>query len=357
MINALRIALVALAWLLAQPASAQSRLFTDDAPLEIVITGPFRELVRTAPRAAPQPYPASLSVREGSAAAQSFPIQVQARGVSRRTLGFCQFPPLFLDFDKAVTRETVFRGQGKLKLVTFCRDRDDYEQRILIEALAYRLYNALTPQSFGVRLARVTYRNNAEDLGVTRYGYLIEDIEDVARRVDRRELKLATRQITPAQLDAPATARVALFEYMISNVDFDYVASAPGRDCCHNIRLMAAKDTATALSGAVPVPYDFDHSGLVDAPYALPQAALKLRSVTQRLYRGYCATNAEIAPLIAAFQARRADLMALIAGEPRLTEASRTKTAKFVDSFYEVIADPARVESQILKRCRLGREG
>ena len=356
MINAWRIAVAALAWLLAPPALAQSRLFTDDTPLEIVITAPFRDLVRTAPKA-PQPYPANLTVSEASAAAHSFPLQVQARGVSRRTLGFCQFPPLFLDFDKAATRETVFRGQGKLKLVTYCRDRDDYEQRILIEALAYRLYNVLTPQSFRVRLARVTYRADAKDPGVTRYGYLIEDIQDVARRTERRELKLATRQITPAQLDASAAARVALFEYMISNVDFDFVASAPGRDCCHNIRLIGAKDAASALSGAVPVPYDFDHSGLVDAPYAVPQEALKLRSVTQRLYRGYCLTNAEIAPLIAAFRSGRVELMALISREPRLTEASRTKTAKFVDSFYEVIADPARVESQILKRCRLGREG
>jgi hypothetical protein len=357
MIKSIAVGLAALLGALASPALAQSRLFSDEAPLEIVITAPFKELVRTAAKT-PNPYPATLSVSEGAQAPQSFPLQVQARGVSRRTLGFCQFPPLFLDFDKTVTRETVFRGQGKLKLVTYCRDRDDYEQRILIEAVAYRLYNVLTPQSFRVRMAKVTYKTDAKDAGVARHGFLIEDMEDVAKRNGLKEIKLQTHQITPAQLDARAAGRVALFEYMISNVDYDFVAAAPGRDCCHNIRAMAAKDaTAGPLGGVVPAPYDFDHSGIVDAPYAVPQEVLKLRDVTQRLYRGYCATNGEIPALIEEFRGKRAAIMAVIAGDPRLTEAFRAKAAKFVDGFYEVINDPARVESQIVKRCRPGRGG
>ena len=38
----------------------------------------------------------------------------------------------------------------------------------------------------------------------------------------------------------------------------------------------------------IAVPYDFDHSGLVNAFYAKPNPMLKISSVTERVYRGLC---------------------------------------------------------------------
>jgi len=65
---------------------------------------------------------------------------------------------------------------------------------------------------------------------------------------------------------------------MISNGDW----SVPNN---HNIRLIFDKNTPAALPYAVP--YDFDHSGLVNASYAVPNELLGTEKVTERVYRGF----------------------------------------------------------------------
>src|SRR5262245_5415618 len=91
------VACAALALLAAAPASAASRLFTDEAPLTLVITAPFGDLVRTA-KTKINVYPATLAVTEGSSPPLTLSIQLSARGVTRRTGGYCDFPPVALRF-------------------------------------------------------------------------------------------------------------------------------------------------------------------------------------------------------------------------------------------------------------------
>lgn len=348
--------LMALAWIAVSPASAappQSRLFSDAAQLHIVISAPFPALVRAA-RASTNPYPATLSVTDGAASAKALPIELSARGHFRRTSGSCQFPPLLLKFDRVTVRGTLFHGQRKLKLVTYCRPPPDYEQRIVLEYLVYRLYNLMTPMSFRVRAAEVTYRN-ADGRGgaVTRFGYLIEDIDDVADRNGRDKLTAASHQVKATQLDARAAARASLFEYMIGNLDWEFLAASPGADCCHNSRFIAARGASPATATAVvPTPYDFDYSGFVDSPYAGPPDGIPVSRVTDRFYRGYCASNGEIAPVAEEFRAHHAAMMALINNEPHLNQAFRAKTTRFINGFFAVLDDPARVRREIVGHCR-----
>jgi len=353
MVRAFWMAIAITAWAIAAPAGAQSRLFADPQPLQLVITGPFPELVRTAPKA-PKPYPASLVITESARPAQTIPIQINARGLTRRTGGYCKFPPIALVFDKETAKPTIFRGQSKLKLVTYCQNQSDYEQRIMLEYLAYRLYNVLTPISYNVRPAEVTYRTTEQDSGVTRFGFLVEDLGDLAGRNDVKKLKLTSHQIKASQFDAKAAGRAALFEFMISNLDWDFLAGPAGDDCCHNSRFVAPRQTAAALTGVVPIPYDFDYSGLVDAPYAVPPESLKLEHVTQRLYRGYCVSTDQMPGLIAEFQAHKAQMMAVIETDPRLSATFKAKSARFLDGFFILLDDPAKVDAQIVKRCRAG---
>ena len=353
MIRALLAALAAIAWTFASPALAESRLFSDDAPLKMTITAPFRDLIRTA-KTKPVPYPATLAVTDGAAPAQTLAIQIRARGLTRRTGGYCDFPPLQLAFgDKASVHGTVFKGQRKLKLVTYCRDFNDFEQRIMLEYLAYRLYNVITPVSYRVRAAEVTYRKDAGDAGTTRFGYVIEEIDDVADRNHSKRLTFASKAVTAAQFDQHAAARAGLFEFMIGNLDWDFEAGPAGAECCHNARFVAARDTQP-LSGVVPIPYDFDYSGFVDSPYAGAPIGLPVDNVTQRLYRGYCASNGEMPSVVAEYRAHRAEMMAVIDNDPRLNPKFRAKTDHFMDSFFALLDDPARVQSQIIKPCRVG---
>jgi len=350
MIKAFWTGLAIVAWALASPAAAQSKLFSDASPLQLVITAPFPDLVRTAPKA-PKPYPASLAVTEGAGPAQTLQIQVNARGLTRRTGGYCKFPPIALTFDKATAKATIFRGQSKLKLVTYCQNANDFEQRIMLEYLGYKLYNVLTPISYRVRPAQVTYRTSDKDAGVTRFGFLIEDLSDLAARNKVKKLKLTSHQLKADQFDAKAAGRAALFEFMIGNLDWDFLAGPAGDDCCHNSRFVAP---GAALTGVVPIPYDFDYSGFVDAPYAVPPEQLKVTSVTQRLYRGYCVSTDQMPAVIAEYKAHKAEMMAVIESDPRLNATFKGKTTRFLDGFFTLLDDPARVDSQIVKKCRMG---
>ena len=334
------------------PALAQTRLFSDDAPIAFTLTGPIPTLVHTASTSI-KPFAATLTLTEGAGAPQTFPIKMQARGYSRRVGDYCRFPPILLRFDKAQVKGTLFAHQKKLKLVTYCRPEPDYNQHIVLEYLAYRLGNVVTPMSFRVRGAEVTYRSSDGDRGMTRFGFLIEDINDVADRNDRDMLQAASHQVSRSRLDLRATARAALFEYMIGNLDWEFMAGTPGLTCCHNSRFIAARGAnAATASDVVPVPYDYDLSGLVDPPYGTPPEGFPIETLTERYYHGYCVTNPVMGEVIDEYRGHRAAMMALIEGEPHLNATYRAKAERFLDGFFAVLDDPGKVQREITQRCR-----
>ncbi|CAN0534363.1 unnamed protein product, partial [Laminaria digitata] len=104
-------------------------------------------------------------------------ILVQVRGNFRRQKTNCNFPPLRLNFKKKAVQGTIYEGLDKVKLVTHCQNLDKtYNQRVLLEYLAYKFYNQLTPLSFNVRLVKMTYKDENNDRKkMTKFGFLIED--------------------------------------------------------------------------------------------------------------------------------------------------------------------------------------
>lgn len=273
-------------------------------------------------------------------------IKLEPRGISRRTGGICNFPPLRLDFDEG-TRDTIFRGQNRIKVVTRCNTGANFEQFIVLEYLAYRLYNEITPLSYRVRPARITYADRRE----TQFNFLIEDVDDLARRNERLvALDVPSGEIRSTQLNPAAAARYALFQFMIGNLDWDMVTGRPNEDCCHNSRLIGAAQTSR--ENLIPAPYDFDYSGLVNAPYALAPASVPVRNVRQRYYRGYCRFNDELPAAIAHFQSRRDAILGVIASEARLSDARRDGAQRYIEEFYGIINDPNQVQRQLIARCR-----
>jgi hypothetical protein len=332
------------------PASAQTRLFSDSSELQVVIEGPLNTLVRNAVRNT-DPHAAVFTVAALDPP-QRFDIQLSARGISRRTGGICTFPPLRLDFDGAAVRGTLMQGQNRLKLVTRCRNGANYEQLIVLEYTAYRLYNEITPLSYLVRPLRVTYRDTdgrrREDV---QFGFVIEDTDDMARRNGRRvELEVAPDAVRSSQLDAEAAARYGLFQYMIGNLDWDMVSGRAGEECCHNSKLIAA--SAEAREAIVPVPYDFDYSGFVNAPYAIPPEGISVANVRTRYYRGLCRHNDQLPAAAAHFRARRAAILAVIDSENRLSQANRNSARDYIQTFFAILDDPQRFDRQIVQRCR-----
>jgi len=335
---------IAAAFAAAAPAAAGDEptpLFASAAPIEITIGGPISEIVRKA-ASSTDPAPATLAY-----AGETLAIELSARGNARRRPEVCNFPPLRVKFSEPPPEGSLFRKQKSLKLVTHCRSQASFQQKTLLEYSAYRMYNVLTEASFRVRLAKVRYVDDKKGkLIAERLGFFIEDEDDLADRVDMKEIKAG--EISVSQLDAPAAARAALFFHMIANQDFSMLTGPEG-ECCHNGKLLG--ETKTATTGLVFVPYDFDYSGLVDAPYALPPEQIKIASVRTRFYRGECELNEEVRRAVAQFREKRPAIEAAVRETPAMTVKTADKAVSYLGGFFKEIADDAAVEA-LLKRCR-----
>ena len=339
-----RIAAMLAALVMAAAVSAQASpkpLFASDTMLRLTIRGPINQIAQSAARSR-QPRDGVLTVP--GPVPETLAIQLSPRGITRLKRDVCQFPPLRVRFQGTPGPGSLFAGQKQLKLVTHCRSTASFQQYLLLEHAAYRLYNQLTPASFRVRLATIDYVGEDNRPIATRLGFFIEDIDDVAARNAMRRA-VAGDRISTSQLSRADAARVALFEYMIGNRDWSTRAGPPGDGCCHNSPLIAR---AGSGGGFVPVPYDFDFSGLVNAPYAV--APDGTTSVRIRSYQGFCVHNGEALAMTATFRSQRGPLLAALNQVP-LDEPIRRRAAAFLDGFFTDIADDRSVAAKLFRTC------
>lgn len=186
------------------PASALAQvepkpLFASEAPLRFTIQGPINRIVNRAARNTK----AEAATLKLAGPAETLPIRLSPRGLSRRTGDICQFPPLRIEFAQPPAAGSLFTGQRRLKLVTHCRSSPGFQQHLLLEYAAYRLFNQLTPLSYQARLAMVDYAEPNGKVSTSRWGFLIEDLDDVAKRNGMSEARVGDRihagQLEPAQ--------------------------------------------------------------------------------------------------------------------------------------------------------------
>ena len=331
------------AFLLVSSSPAQAKepkpLFAASDPIHIVIQAPLGGLIRNR----------SSSVVQGTltdSSGNALPVALSVRGITRRSTDICDFPPLRVEFTGPAPANSLFAGQKKLKLVTHCKSSPSFQQYVLLEYSAYKMYNLLTPHSFLVRLANVDYKDADGRPIVSRIGYFLEDLSDVAKRNGTTQTH-APDIIPASDLSPPDAARYALFEDMIANHDWSMRAGPAGKNCCHNAELIGP----LAPGATIPVPYDFDFSGFVDTPYATPPDALHIESVRQRVYRGYCADNADVIAVARQIRDARPQLIAAITSTPGLDPQRAAKAIAFLDGFFADIASDETVNAKLLKRC------
>ena len=338
------------ATLLAVSASAAAdpatELFGADDNLDVSITAPWQEIERN--KDFQGAYPAEITYRAADGSTRTLPLTVERRGVKRQEA--CRFPPIKLRFKKGDVKGSLFQGEKSLKMVTHCQDADRYDQYYIVEMMAYRMYNLVTDYSFRVRPLSVTYVDaDSGDKESDRFAFLIEDDSDVAKRNGLKKLEVP--RTSQSRLDPQTASEFALFQYMIANVDWSPVVGPDPEECCHNTKLIAPRPLE-ADDLIQPVPYDFDTSGLVDTPYAYPPANLGIRSVTQRLYRGYCVHNETLPAARALYRERESEIMAVLDSDPRLGKRAKKKAARFLEKFFEILEDDKDFERQVLRKCR-----
>jgi hypothetical protein len=137
---------------------------------------------------------------------------------------------------------------------------------------------------------------------------------------------------------------------MIGNQDWSDRMPTSGRICCHNVKLLGA--SARDPHDLTPVAYDFDSSGFVNTPYALPPVGVPITTVRTRNYRGLCQFNNEAAAAAQELLAKRAELFSALNSTPQLAERSRKSAAEYLEAFFREISDPDQLQRHILSMCR-----
>ncbi len=319
-----------------------ARLFRDEAPLAITITADFRELFRDRD---------TLKVRLDSATITfpdetgpvTLPVQLGTRGHFRLRSSTCEFPPIRVFFDKEGVKKTLFGGDASLKLVTHCNKAARYEQNLLLEHGIYRAYNRLAELSHRSRLARVTYADTKDpSRTITRYGFFLEDDDDMARRNGGKLLPMVgggMDEMDPAQLDL-----VTVFQYLMGNTDWSVVM-------IHNIRLVQVEGHPFFL----PVAYDFDWSGVVNAPYARPDPKLGTKTVRERVYRGMCRPMEDLEPTLAKVMERREAIRDAFATLPDLETKRLEDVLRYLDEGFRMIGRPQDFKHEQGKACARAR--
>ena len=323
-----------------------ARLFRDAAPVTMWLVADFKTVFKDRDTAADNPrrYPAKLGFIGEQGDSIVYDVQLATRGHFRlqANRGGCAFVPLKVYFDKEKTKGGLFGGEGSLKLTTHCNNGDRFAQNVYIEYAANVMYNILTPISLKVRLAEITYIDPANPkFTVTRPGFWSEDDDGMAKR-NRGKILMTTRA-TGADMDAWQSTLTDVFQYMIANTDFSLYA-------LHNMRIVQS-DTGLRY---FPMAYDFDWSGLVDAPYARPDYRLPIRRVTDRLYRGCDHAPELFAQAATHFKNKKNEIYGVLTGIKGLTPNRLKEATTFLDDFYKLINDPGSMRREFQSVCREG---
>ena len=311
-------------------------LFADTTLLRATLRADLRTLFNDRDTVNPGRHPGTFAFIDSTGQLVTLPVELSTRGHYRRQHGNCAVPPIRLRITREAARGTLFRGQRSLKLVTHCRDLDQYDSYVLEEHLIYRTLNILTDTSFRTRLVRLNW---VDDRDTTKHdehwAFFIEDDDDLGRRIGGEvvDQRGATLRFIGDRVDF-----VALFEYFIGNTDW----SVPG---LHNMRLYNL-----GAGGYTVVPYDFDFSGVILTRYAGPDKRLPIKSVRERLYRGICRSPDAMAPVVARFIAARPAIWKLYESAP-LDEKRRKQALSFYEDFYNTVGRHSVFARALSRQC------
>jgi hypothetical protein len=321
-------------------------LFASHDVLDVRIEAPLTTILDDR-RQDSEYHPGTLSYRSERGDSVVLDIRAKTRGHFRLQRRICNFPNLRLDFRPEQVEYTLFAGQNRVAIVTHCQDRkSEYEQFALQEYLIYRTFNLLTDKSVRVRLARATYIDTeGRRDSVTRYMFFLEPFEMVAARHGWTILEVPA--VVPSAHDRVGLPLVEVFQFLIGNTDWSPFEKSTDGHCCHNGKLIG-----TMAGPVFFLPYDFDWSGVISAPYAKPAPEVGVRHVWERRYWGICRPAEEFVPVFEVFNQRRQAIDELWRGQEGLEPKRRERALAYFDQFYEIINHGRRARYEIVTQCR-----
>lgn len=256
-------------------------------------------------------------------------IKLKTRGVYRSQK--CDNPPLKLKYPKKALKARKLNKNNEFKLVYPCKLKGDFEEYVFKEYLVYKLNNVLTEQSLRVQLIDLEIKDSLDNIApITTKGFLIEHREELIDRLDA--VMSDAKCMKPVHLSMYDYTLFQVFQYFIGNTDW----LLPTCKNCEIISLESGE--------MIPIAYDFDFSGMVNTNYAVPNTALPVRTITDRYFLGHKKKMADLDPVFALFQAKKAELIKTVNDFEYLSKKERKRMVKYMESFYRILGKPKLVK-------------
>ena len=248
----------------------------------------------------------------------NLPLEVSVRGNDRREV--CSFPPLKLE---PFANKELGINKKDVKLVSHCVEGTG-EMLLLREYLAYQLYAALTDASFKTHLVRITYTDSRGGASPEEaWAFLLEPKDDLVDRLDVGDWK---PEEPLKAISAEDYNRFAVFQFMIGNTDWNLEKE-------HNLKMLISKKEGLPF----PVPYDFDRSGLVNAPYAIPHSMLPINTVQDRFFQWRGKDPSQLKPILEEFRTKQEELIGLCRNMDLLPAMERQGVIEYLEEFFQHI--------------------
>ena len=285
----------------------------------------------------------NLAYLEDTDTLMTVPVRVRARGNNRRKT--CYFTPVKIRITKDNAKGTLFKGNTELKLVLPCFKESSSNDYIIKELLAYKLYETISPYHFKTRLLDLTlHEQRGKKIKEHKIkAFFIEDIDELEDRFGGNAYK---KNVHPLQQDSLTSIRNAFFQYMIGNTDF-----STGYQ--HNQKILFVNGYL------IPIPYDFDSSGLCNTSYAvvsqIGDLKLPIEKVTDRLYRGFKRSDATMLAIRNEFLENKSKMIAIMERHKGYFENPNQyeNAKKYILGFFSIIEDSAQFKSKILDKERV----
>ncbi len=271
--------------------------------------------------------PAILSFRHADGSSVEMEVKVRARGNVRKEI--CYFPPIKIKIRKKQLKELGFKQANDLKLVLPCKEGSRYEESMVREALAYRLYEIVHPIHVKTKIIRLEGLENGEP-GRFFHAFLVEDEEELSARLDAKVIEQGV--VRSSVLDRDSYLKMCFFQYMIANVDWS-VANK------HNLELLAVP----GFERMVVIPYDFDYAGFVGNYYAVPAPSLPIEDVNERYFLGHKVTEEEAISTARFFLSKKEEIIQQCLAAELLDEKRVAAACRYLTKFFDLLEDEKAV--------------
>ncbi len=295
---------------------------------KLVITTNFDTLMVNRRTVAEQP--ASLVLSGDGQSDLQINIQIKPRGRLRRMK--CDLPPIRLNFNKSDLNDLqLYEEYDKLKLVTHCEDTGKNAQVLLKEYWTYKLYNEVSPQSLRVHVLEVSYVHETDpSRRIDSYAFIIENAAEMAHRLNGELIEQGVRS---TDLTTSSYHNVLLFNYMIGNTDWKLATQK-------NLKAVRLKgDSLFTL-----VPYDFDYSKLVNAPYMKKDQTIPNLDENNRAVIGKILDRAALLKSIELFKSLKKEEFKCYKKCTILKQKEKGYMTYFINTFFQTIKRKNKME-------------